>query len=115
MYLALALHLSIADDSLLLPVASRDVAFDCKTCRRAIELDGDVPGAYQTFLDAQHRYQSVPFNHNPGRGLHSPTFQLKLSRCSHSTVFPCLIDWGKIMHPTYPTECAYVEPKSGRV
>jgi len=54
-YLALALHLSLADDSLLLPVASRGVAFDCETCRRAIELDGDVPGAYQTFLDAQHR------------------------------------------------------------
>jgi hypothetical protein len=27
----------------------------------------------------------------------------------------CLIDWGKIMHPTYPTKCAYVEPKSGGV
>jgi len=30
-------------------------------------------------------------------------------------VSPCLIDWGKIMHPTYPTRRAYVEPKSGRV
>ena len=34
---------------------------------------------------------------------------------SHLPVSPCLIDWGKIMHPTYPTKCAYVEPKSGRV
>ena len=33
---------------------------------------------------------------------------------SHLTVSPCLIDWGKIMHPTYPTKCAYVEPKIGR-
>jgi hypothetical protein len=28
---------------------------------------------------------------------------------------PCLIDWGKIMHPTYPTKRAYVEANSGRV
>ena len=34
---------------------------------------------------------------------------------SHLPVSPCLIDWGKIMHPTYPTKCAYVEPKGGRV
>jgi len=27
---------------------------------------------------------------------------------SHLLVSPCLIDWGKIMHPTYPTKCAYV-------
>ena len=34
---------------------------------------------------------------------------------SRLPVSPCLIDWGKIMHPTCPTICAYVEPKSGRV
>jgi len=34
---------------------------------------------------------------------------------SHLPVSPCLIDWGKIMHPTYPTNCAYVEPESGRM
>ena len=34
---------------------------------------------------------------------------------SHLPVSPCLIEWGKIMHPTYPTKCAYVEPKIGRV
>jgi hypothetical protein len=34
---------------------------------------------------------------------------------SHLPVSPCLIDWGKVMHPTYPKQCAYVEPKSGRV
>jgi len=34
---------------------------------------------------------------------------------SHLPVSPCLIDWGKIMHPTYPTKCAYVEARSGRV
>ena len=28
---------------------------------------------------------------------------------------PCLIDWGKIMRPTHPTQCAYVEQDSGRV
>jgi len=33
---------------------------------------------------------------------------------SHLPMSPCLIDWGKIMHPTYPTKCAYVEPKSGQ-
>ena len=34
---------------------------------------------------------------------------------SHLPVSPCLIDWRRILHPTYPTKCAYVEPKSGRV
>jgi len=34
---------------------------------------------------------------------------------SHLTVSPCLIDWGKTIHPTYATECAHVEPNSGRV
>ena len=34
---------------------------------------------------------------------------------SHLPVSPCLIDRGIIMHPTHPTNCAYVEPKSGRV
>jgi len=34
---------------------------------------------------------------------------------SHLPVSPCLIDSGKLMHPTYPTKCADVEPKSGRV
>jgi len=35
--------------------------------------------------------------------------------CLHLTRSPCVIDWGKIMHPTYPTKCAYAEPKRGRV
>ena len=34
---------------------------------------------------------------------------------SHLPVYPCLIDRGEIMHRTYPTKCAYVEPKCGRV
>ena len=34
---------------------------------------------------------------------------------SYLPVSPCPIDWGKFMHPAYPTKCAYVEPKSGRV
>jgi len=34
---------------------------------------------------------------------------------SHLPVSHCPIDWGEIIHPTYPTKCAYVEPKSGRV
>jgi hypothetical protein len=34
---------------------------------------------------------------------------------SHLPVSPNLIDWGKIMHPMYPTKCAHVELKSGRV
>jgi hypothetical protein len=39
-----------------------------------------------------------------GRGLHSSTFQLNLSRIGRtSPVSPCLIDWGTIMHPTYPS------------
>ena len=28
---------------------------------------------------------------------------------SHLHVSPCLIDWGKIMRPTYPTKSVYVE------
>jgi len=47
-----------------------------------------------------------------GRGLHSSTFQLNLSRQGHLLVSPCLIDWGKTMHQTDPTKSAYVEPKS---
>ena len=27
---------------------------------------------------------------------------------SHLSLSTCLIDWGKIMHPTYPTKCAYM-------
>ena len=34
---------------------------------------------------------------------------------SHLPVYPCLIDWGGIMHLTQPTKCAYIELKSGRV
>jgi hypothetical protein len=34
---------------------------------------------------------------------------------SHLPVSLCLIDWGKIMRPTYPTKCAYAEQNSGRV
>ena len=34
---------------------------------------------------------------------------------SHLHVSPCSIDWGKIVHLTYPTKCAYVDPKSTRV
>jgi hypothetical protein len=34
---------------------------------------------------------------------------------SHLPVFPCQIDWGKLMHPTYLMKCAYVKPRSGRV
>ena len=48
----------------------------------------------------------------PGtRGLHSSTQPFR----SHLPVSPCLIDWGDLMQPTYPTKCAYVEPSSGRV
>ena len=50
-----------------------------------------------------------------GRGLHSSTFQLNLRRFGHLLLSPCLIDWGKSMHQTYPTKCAYVDPKSERV
>jgi len=34
---------------------------------------------------------------------------------SQLPVSPCLIDWGEILHPKYPTNCAYVELRSGRV
>jgi hypothetical protein len=59
----------------------------------------------------------------PGRGLHSSTFQLNLSRFLY-TVHPKhpLIPPRPLKHPPnspdmhpYPTESAYVEPKSGRV
>jgi len=49
-----------------------------------------------------------------GRGSHSSTCQLNLSRFCHLLVSPCLIDWGETMHHTYPIKCAYVEPKSER-
>jgi hypothetical protein len=50
-----------------------------------------------------------------GRGLHSSTSQHNLSRFGHILVSPCLIDWGKTMHQTYPRNCAYVEPENERV
>ena len=34
---------------------------------------------------------------------------------SHLLVSTCIIDWEEIMHPTYSTKRAYVEPKSGPV
>ena len=34
---------------------------------------------------------------------------------SHLPMSLCIIDWGEIMHPTYPTKCSYVKRKSGRV
>ena len=34
---------------------------------------------------------------------------------SHLPVSPYLIDWGEIIPPTYPTNCAYVEQNSGLV
>jgi hypothetical protein len=51
----------------------------------------------------------------PTRGLHSSTFQLNLSRFGHLLESLCLIDWGETMHETFPTKCAYIEPKSERV
>jgi hypothetical protein len=49
-----------------------------------------------------------------GRGLHSPTAQPE-PFWSHLPASACLIiDRGEIMHPTYPTSCAYVELESGR-
>jgi len=77
---------------------------------------------FQAFLDVNQR----PYNlynaeniwtSNHGRGLLTLVHfsaQPK-SFWSHLHVSPCLIDWGKVMHPTYPTKCAYFEPKSGRV
>jgi len=47
------------------------------------------------------------------------TLSRKVDGCkpfwSHLPVPPCLIDWGKVMYPSYSTKCAYVDPKSGRV
>jgi hypothetical protein len=51
---------------------------------------------------------------HPRQGLTLVHFQLNLSRFGHR-VSPCVIDWGKIMHPTHHTTCPYIEPKSGRV
>ena len=34
---------------------------------------------------------------------------------SHLCLSLCLIDWGKIMHPSHPAKYANVEPNSGRV
>jgi hypothetical protein len=42
------------------------------------------------------------------KGLHSCTFPAQPKPFwSHLPVCPCLIDWGGIVHPTYPTKCAY--------
>jgi len=51
----------------------------------------------------------------PTRGLHSFTSQLNLSSLVTTRHIPLSNRLGKIMHPTYPTKRACVEPKSGRV
>jgi len=49
------------------------------------------------------------------QGLTLVHFSAQLEPCwSHLCLSHCQIDWGKIMHPTYPTKRAYVEPNSGR-
>jgi len=48
-------------------------------------------------------FTGLPFARSGGRGFHSSTAQLNLSRFGHRN------------HPTCPTESAHVEPKSGRV
>jgi tRNA 2-selenouridine synthase len=70
---------------------------------------GHIPGAVNVPLFSDEERAKV------GRGLHSSTFQLNPSRFGHLPVSPSLIDWGKIMHPTYPTTCAHVDPNTGRV
>jgi hypothetical protein len=55
---------------------------------------------------------------NIGRDVHSLLVNFSAQPkpfWSQLPVSPCLTDWGEIMHPTYPTKCAYVEPKSGQV
>jgi hypothetical protein len=62
---------------------------------------------------------SLPLRHVGGshvQGLTLLHFSAKFEPFwTHLRMSPSLIDWGKVMHPTYPTKCAYVEPKSGRV
>jgi hypothetical protein len=46
------------------------------------------------------------------RGAYTRPFSSQLkSIWSHLPESPGLIDWWKNMHPSYPTKCAYVEPK----
>jgi hypothetical protein len=51
-----------------------------------LEHDGDVPGAYRLFLEAQQQYQSMPFNHSPGPMLETGAFHvliLGLMKATH--------------------------------
>ena len=50
-----------------------------------------------------------------GRGLHSSTSQLNLSRFGHTSRVLLSTRLGKLRHPTYLTRCVHVEPISGRV
>ena len=57
-----------------------------KKVRKAIEHDGDVPGAYELFLAARDAHDAVPFNHNPGPMLKTDAFHvliLGLMRATH--------------------------------
>ena len=57
-----------------------------KKVRKAIEHDGDVPGAYELFLAARDAHDAVPFNHNPGPMLKTDAFHvliLGLIRATH--------------------------------
>ena len=48
-----------------------------------------------------------------GQGLTLVHFSAQPKPCwSHFSLSPCLIDWRKFMHPTFPTKRAYVEPNS---
>jgi hypothetical protein len=54
--------------------------------------------------------------HRRGPGAYTrPVFSSTLAALFTPPVSPCLRDLGEIMQPTYPTNCAYVEPISGRV
>jgi hypothetical protein len=65
-----------------------------------------TPLSSSVSLATRNRYSAA----SQGRTLVHFSAQAEPFR-SHLPMSPCLIDWGKIMHPTYPAKRVYVELK----
>jgi hypothetical protein len=90
---------------------------ESKPCLPAVlTVSSDTRTAATLQLSEGKFHQVKRMMHTQGQGLtHVHFIAQPKPFCSHLPVSPCLIDWGKIMHPIHPTKCASVEPKSGRV
>jgi len=88
-------------------LASRGTLHACPR-GRAVQV-----GSIITRVESAYGFSTLKYDI---QGLTLVHFSAQPKPCwSHLRLFPCLIDWGEIIYPTYPTNCAYVEPNRGRV